>query len=174
MRDTVKNITLAYALDLKAQKANYRFTNSSNAKNTIERDEMALSLLKTLPEDLMLIGDATKSNHSKMNFGTLFECTLTFHTSEKTLLKVAKSGADYDIEYKGIEYEVKTCLNGSYYNTPVRSYDFDVILLTLEGIFLIPKENISEYEGKNGKLPYKKHNLKHFEELEAFFPFFKK
>lgn len=175
MRELVKNVKLAYKVDLKAHKAVYRFKGDSNSKNAIERDEMALAILDLLPDDLLLIGDGTPSQKAKMNFGTLCECALNYLMSDRKALKVAKSGADYDIEIDGVEYEIKTCVNGSYFNTPVHSYDFDVILVNTYGIYLIPKDKISAYEGKRGKLPHKDiPELAHFTELEKLFKFYGK
>lgn len=172
MRSIVKNIVTAYKIDLKINTAKYTLTGSSNYKNLIHRDEIALRLLATLPEELILIGDGTPSVPDKMNIGSLVECTANFHASGRKAEKVAQSGADYDIEINGIEYEVKACFNGSCYNTPIHSYNFDVILFNSDGIFLIPKNEISRFEKKGGKLPHKEvDGLEHFKFLEDLIKF---
>lgn len=172
MRNTVENIIKAYKIDLKEQTKKYTAKGDSNSKNLIQRDLFAIKMLETLPLDLVLIGDGTQST-DKMNIGNIVELVLNYMTADKKPLKVCKSGADYDLDFQGVEYEIKTCINGSCYNTRVQRYDFDVILVNTFGIFLIDKSQIASFENKRGVLPYKEvDGLKHFTELEELLKIF--
>lgn len=172
MRNTVENIIKAYKIDLKEQTKKYTAKGDSNSKNLIQRDLFAIKMLEILPLDLVLIGDGTQST-DKMNIGNIVELVLNYMTANEKPSKVCKSGADYDLDYKGIEYEIKTCINGSCYNTKVQRYDFDVILVNTFGVFLIDKSQIASFENKRGVLPHKEvEGLKHFTELEELLKIF--
>lgn len=171
MRNTVENIIKAYKVDLKAQTKKYTAKGDSNSKNLIQRDLFAIKMLETMPLDLVLIGDGTQST-DKMNVGVVVELALQYALASEKPTKVCKSGADYDVEFAGVEYEVKTCLNGSCYNTKVQRYDFDVILVNTFGVFLIDKTQIASFENKRGILPHKEiDGLQHFEILEKILKF---
>lgn len=171
MRNTVENIIKAYEIDYKAQTKKYIAKGDSNSKNLMQRDLFAIKMLKVLPLDLVLIGDGTQTT-DKMNIGNIVELVLNYVTAKEKPVKIAKSCADYDLDYKGIEYEIKTCINGSCYNTRVQRYDFDLILVNTYGIYLIDKTQIASLENKRGVLPHKEvEGLKHFTELEQLINF---
>lgn len=166
MHNTVKNIITAYKVDLKVQTKKYTAKGDSNSKNLIQRDLFAIKMLETMPENVVLYGDGTQSA-DKMNIGIVGELMLQYAIADEKPTEVYKSGADFDIIYKGVKYEVKTCINGSCYNTKAQRYEYDLILINTFGIFLIDKTQIASFENKRGVLPHKEvDGLKHFTELE--------
>lgn len=166
MHNTIANIIAAYKADLKIQTKKYTAKGDSNSKNLIQRDLFAIKMLETMPANVVLYGDGTQSA-DKMNVGNIGELMLDYATADIKPLEVYKSGADFDIIYKGVKYEVKTSLNGSCYNTRLQRYEYDVILINTFGIFLIDKTQVASFENKRGILPYKEvDGLKHFTELE--------
>ena len=171
MTDTVKNIKDAYKMDLKVQTKKYTAKGDSNSKNLIQRNQFAIKVLDLLPDDLILSGSGT-TTEGKMNIGVLVEVAINYLIAEEKPKIVFQSGADFDIIYKGVPYEVKTSLNGSCYNTKAQRYDFDFILVNTYGIYRIEKNQVQSLENKRGVLPYKEWiGAKHFIELEKLFKY---
>jgi exopolysaccharide biosynthesis protein len=84
---------------------------------------------------------------------------------DPTLRRMTKSSDDFDIEIGGKKYEIKTCINGSYYNTRVNN-EKGIILVASDGVYYLPKDKKDEYINEKGKLPYKNVDANHYTKIE--------
>lgn len=150
----------------------------SNRTKTAQRNRLAVQFLKTLPADFVLVGEHTQTSFLKMNFGTLTEIVIRAHYAlEKnpTIRRLTKSADDFDIMIGNKSYEIKTCINGSYFNTRIsNSTDRGVILVGAKGVRYIPKDRLWDYVDEKGKLPYKEEDLEelnHYTKIERLLGF---
>ena len=175
-------ITASKLIDAyKNHKDNIRHDDSNRTK-TRQRDDLAIRFLQALPADFVLIGENVPSNAKdkekeflRMNFGSMVEIIIrALYTLEKepNARKMYKSGANFDIQIGNKTYEIKTCINGSYYNTPVQS-EKSILLVAQDGVYCLPKDSIHEYINEKGKLPYKNVDAPHYTKIERLLGYIK-
>lgn len=161
----VKDLIEVFEGDIEIVLANKK---DSNRTKTAHRDRMAIQFLKTLPLNFELVGERVPNDFLRMNFGTMTENIIRAHYElEKNpkLKRMTKSSDDFDITIGGKSYEIKTCINGSYYNTKVTN-DKGIILVASDGVYYLPKDKKQEYINEKGKLPYKEVNARHYTKIE--------
>ena len=159
---TVTDVIAAYTEDMTAVLENKK---DSNRTKKAQRDRIIIQMLNTLPADMLLSCEGTAIDPAKLNAGSVAEIALRFHfahCSEDTAI-MEKSGGVADMSYKnGRGVEIKLCLNGSCYNTPV-ARPMTVYLITPSGVFFIPKKPLEEMLEVSSKLPYKEDVLLEYE-----------
>ncbi len=159
---TVSDVIAAYTEDMTAVLENKK---DSNRTKKAQRDRIIIQMLRTLPEDMLLSCEGTAIDPAKLNAGSVAEIALRFHFThcpEDTVI-MEKSGGVVDLSYKnGRGVEVKLCLNGSCYNTPIMQ-PMTVYLITPSGVFFIPKKPLEEMLEISSKLPYKEDVLLEYE-----------
>lgn len=140
----------AYEFDIEMLKADKK---NSNRSKLIQRDELMLQFLHTVPENLYLSCEGTATDSAKLNAGSLTECILNYHLAKEPCKEVAKSGGLYDTKRGCIDVEIKLSVNGSCYNTPIQDKML-VYLVNRDGVFMVRKADIDAVAPK-GKLPFK-------------------
>lgn len=148
---TVSEIIEAYEFDIEMLREDKK---NSNRSKLIQRDNLMLQFLATLPLDMCITAEATPTGYAKINAGSLTEIILNYHISkdkEKTYLE--KSGGKYDAKRGCIGVEIKLSVNGSCYNSPIQDKML-VYLVNRDGVFYIRKADIDTVAPK-GKLPFK-------------------
>lgn len=159
----------AYEFDIEMLRADKKNTNRSKL---IQRDELMLQILHTLPQDLYLSCEGTTTDGAKLNAGSLVECAVKYHLAKTPLNEVEKSGGLYDTKRGCIDVEIKLSVNGSCYNTPIKDKML-VYLVNRDGVFMVRKADIDTVAPK-GKLPYKEwEGAKHIKSLEKALGFIK-
>lgn len=147
---TVSEVKQAYEFDrdmLRLDKKN------SNRTKLIQRDELILQFLDTVPEDLRLSCEGTRTDDYKLNAGSLTEMILRYHMSKEKPKEMEKSGGLYDAKRGCIDVEIKLSINGSCYNIPVQERAL-VYLVNRDGVYMIKADTVEAVTVK-GKLPYK-------------------
>lgn len=148
----VKDVIQAYEFDIEMLRADKK---NSNRSKLIQRDELMLQFLHTLPLDLRLSCEGTPSDSFKLNAGSLTEMIVKYHLSKEPIKEVEKSGGLYDAKRGCIDVEIKLSVNGSCYNTPIANPSL-IYLVNRDGVFMVRKADIEEVAPK-GKLPFKAH-----------------
>ena len=147
----VKDIIQAYEFDIEMLRADKKNTNRTKL---IQRDNLMLQFLRTVPEDLRISCERTPTDELKLNAGSLTECIIGYHISKTDLKEVCKNGGMYDAKRGCIDVEIKLSVNGSCYNTPIKNPSL-VYLVNRDGVFMVRKADIETLAPK-GKLPYNK------------------
>lgn len=141
----------------------YRSKDSKkNDKRFLQRDLLMLQLLRTLPESATLSGAVTATSKAKMNAGAVAEMVFNYHHRSVKNERLAIAGGDYDGMNGCISYEVKLCVNGSCYNTPLLE-EKTVYLITADGVFFIPKAQSMAMVNAKGAFPYRKNDILSYE-----------
>ena len=140
----------AYEFDVEMLRADKK---NSNRSKLIQRDELMLQFLRTVPENLYLSCEGTATDSAKLNAGSLTECILNYHLAKEPVKEVAKAGGLYDAKRGCIDVEIKLSINGSCYNSPIQDKML-VYLVNRDGVFMIKKANLDSVLNK-GKLPFK-------------------
>lgn len=140
----------AYEFDIEMLRADKK---NSNRSKLIQRDELMLQFLRTVPENLYLSCEGTATDGAKLNAGSLTECILNYHLTKEPCKEVAKAGGLYDTKRGCIDVEIKLSVNGSCYNSPIQDKTL-VYLVNRDGVFYIRKSDIDTVAPK-GKLPFK-------------------
>jgi hypothetical protein len=140
----------AYEFDIEMLRADKK---NSNRSKLIQRDELMLQFLRTVPKDLYLSCEGTATDSAKLNAGSLTECILNYHLAKEPIKEVAKAGGLYDTKRGCIDVEIKLSINGSCYNSPIQDKML-VYLVNRDGVFMIRKADIDNVLNK-GKLPFK-------------------
>lgn len=140
----------AYEFDIEMLRADKK---NSNRSKLIQRDELMLQFLRTVPENLYLSCEGTATDSAKLNAGSLTECILNYHLAKEPVKEVAKAGGLYDTKRGCIDVEIKLSINGSCYNSPIQDKML-VYLVNRDGVFMIKKANLDSVLNK-GKLPFK-------------------
>lgn len=147
----VIDVMEAYEFDIEMLRADKK---NSNRSKLIQRDELILQMLHTLPLDLLLNCEGTPSDSLKLNAGSLVELIVKYHLAkDDTIKEIEKSGGLYDVKRGCIDVEIKLSVNGSCYNTPIKDKML-VYLVNRDGVFMIRKDDLDELAPK-GKLPFK-------------------
>lgn len=147
---TVREIIDAYEFDVEMLRADKK---NSNRSKLIQRDNLMLQFLATLPEDMKISAEQTPTGFAKINAGSLTEIILNYHISKdtnKTYLE--KAGGKYDTKRGCIGVEIKLSVNGSCYNTPIQERAL-VYLVNRDGVYMIKADTVAEVLN-NKKLPY--------------------
>ena len=150
MKKTVKEIKKIYLdeiLDLRDDKKN------TNRTKLIQRNNLMVQFLNTVPNDLVIDAEGTPSNPDKVNAGSLTECILRYHMAKGTMKEIAKSGGLCDAKRGCINVEIKLSINGSCYNSPIREKML-IYLVNRDGVYMVRVSEIDDL-APNGKLPYK-------------------
>lgn len=127
---------------------------NSNRSKLIQRDELMLQFLRTVPADMYISCERTFTGEAKLNAGSLTECILNYHIEGDPEVKtLQKSGGVFDARRGCIDVEIKLSVNGSCYNTPIKD-EMLVYLVNRDGVFYIKKADIEAVAPK-GKLPFK-------------------
>ena len=141
----------------------YRSKDSKkNDKRLLQRDELMLQLLRSIPESVTLSGAVTASSKEKLNAGVLAEMIFNYHHKSTKNERLAVAGGDYDGLNGCISYEVKLCVNGSCYNTALKEPK-TVYLVTGEGVYFIPKAVSMQMVNAKGIFPYNADKILAFE-----------
>ena len=140
----------AYEFDIECLRADKK---NSNRSKLIQRDELMLQFLHTVPSDLILNCEGTPTDEAKVNAGSLTECIINYHLAKEPIKEVAKAGGLYDTKRGCIDVEIKLSVNGSCYNSPIQDKML-VYLANRDGVFMIRKADIDTVAPK-GKLPFK-------------------
>lgn len=144
-------------------KDDYKHTDSTdktlfdtNANKRIKKYGIVVSLLETLPQDVMLEAEVTPNG--KYNIGTLCETII------KAIADNFKQGIYYkaihgeDIKIGNKRYEIKTSLSCYCKSTPCKADSNGkyraTILLNSEGVWLINSGDVESYLTKTGSLPW--------------------
>ena len=125
---------------------------NTNRTKIVQRNNLMLQFLKTVPETLYISAEGTPTDNAKINAGSLTECIVKYHLAKSPLKEVEKSGGLYDTKRGCIDVEIKLSVNGSCYNTPIAD-PMLIYLVNREGVFMVRKHEIDEVAPK-GKLPY--------------------
>lgn len=160
----VYEVIEAYEFDIEMLRADKKNTNRTKL---IQRDELMLQMLRTLPSDLRLDCEGTPTDSLKLNAGSLTELIINYHLAKNPdeIKVLQKSGGLFDAKRGCIDVEIKLCVNGSCYNTPIRHKAL-TYLVNRDGVFMITVKEIDELAPK-GKLPYKEwEGAKHIKSLE--------
>lgn len=148
---SVSEVIEAYEFDIEMLREDKK---NSNRSKLIQRDNLMLQFLRTLPLDMKITAEATVTGYAKLNAGSLAEIVLNYHINkDKNRDYLEKSGGKYDAKRGCIGVEIKLSINGSCYNTPIQERAL-VYLVNRDGVFMIKADNV---EGllNNKKLPYK-------------------
>lgn len=147
---TVNEIIEAYEFDIEMLKADKK---NSNRSKLIQRDNLMLQFLATLPKDMKISAEATPTGYAKINAGSLTEIILDYHITKSNAKYLEKASGKYDTKRGCIGVEIKLSINGSCYNTPIKERSL-VYLVNREGVFMIKADTVAEV--LNGtKLPFK-------------------
>ena len=76
----------AYEFDIEMLRADKK---NSNRSKLIQRDELMLQFLRTVPKDLYLSCEGTATDSAKLNAGSLTECILNYHLAKEPVKEVA-------------------------------------------------------------------------------------
>ena len=155
---TVKQVINAYQEDLTAVLEN---KSDSNRTKKAQRDRVLIQILNTLPQKLKLSANGTAIDPQKLNAGEVVEIAVRYHFDKavQTAKTLSVMGGQADLlRQNGSGIEVKLCLNGCCYNTPVKRL-MTVYLVTSTGVYLIPKKPLTEMLENSAKLPYKEEAL---------------
>ena len=147
----VKDIIQAYEFDIEMLKADKKNTNRTKL---IQRDALMLQFLHTVPENLRISCERTPTDELKLNAGSLTECIINYHLANADIKEVSKSGGLFDAKRGCIDVEIKLSVNGSCYNTPIKTPSL-IYLANRDGVFMVRKADIETLAPK-GKLPYNK------------------
>ena len=162
---TVKELKEVFASDIEIVLANKKDTNRTK---TAQRNRLAIQFLNALPDDFIIVGDRVPTDFLRLNFGSMTEIIIrALYALEKNpaIRRMTKSSDDFDITIGGKKYEIKTCINGSYYNTKVNN-DRGIILVASDGVYYLPKDIKDSYINHRGLLPYKNVEAKHYTKIE--------
>jgi hypothetical protein len=147
---TVTEIIDAYNFDIEMLREDKK---NSNRSKLIQRDNLMLQFLATLPEDMKISAEATPTGYAKINAGSLTEIILDYHITKSGAKYLEKASGKYDTKRGCIGVEIKLSINGSCYNTPIKERSL-VYLVNRDGVFMIRKDDLDELAPK-GKLPFK-------------------
>lgn len=159
---TVAEVIAAYTEDMTAVLENKK---DSNRTKKAQRDRIIIQMLRTLPPKMKMSASGTFIDPAKLNAGEVAEIAVKYHFEHcsATTKVLAKDGGVADLYRKnGSGIEVKLCLNGSCYNTPIQRA-MTVYLVTPTGVFFIPKKPLAEMLEVSSKLPYKEDTLLEYE-----------
>lgn len=146
----VIDVISAYEFDIEMLREDKK---NSNRTKLIQRNELMLQLLRTLPENMLLNCEGTPTDSLKLNAGSLTELVVKYHLGKTDGKELEKSGGLYDVKRGCIDVEIKLSVNGSCYNTPIKDKML-IYLVNRDGVFMIRKADIDTVAPK-GKLPYK-------------------
>lgn len=147
---TVSEIIEAYEFDIEMLRADKK---NSNRSKLVQRDNLMLQFLATLPKDMKISAEATPSGYAKINAGSLTEIILDYHITKSEANYLEKASGRYDTKRGCIGVEIKLSINGSCYNTPIKERAL-VYLVNRDGVFMIKADTVAEV--LNGtKLPFK-------------------
>lgn len=125
---------------------------NTNRSKLIQRNNLMLQFLRTVPEDLRISCEGTISNHYKLNAGSLTECILRYHMNKEKPTEISKNGGRFDGKQGCIDVEIKLSVNGSCYNTPIENPSL-VYLVNRDGVYSVRKADIEALPPK-AKLPF--------------------
>lgn len=154
--DFVKSFNRFIKEDYKHTDSTDKTTFDTNANKRIKKYGIVVSLLKTLPQDVVLEAETTPNG--KYNIGTLCETILNAIADDfkKGIYHKAIHGEDIKIGNK--RYEIKTSLSCYCKSTPCKANEKGkyraTILLNSEGVWLINSADVPSYLTKTGSLPW--------------------
>lgn len=139
----------------------------SNRTKKRQRNNLMVQLLNTMPDDVTYIGSNVPTDRERINAGVLAEMIVKHHMQKNATDKeLSLSSCDYDAKQGFLKIEIKLCVNGMCYNTPIKKA-MSVILVASDGVYFIKKEEIEEVVNEKGKLPYKEwEGARHIDWLE--------